>query len=253
MISLGARRGELVLHIGTSADLILRRVEGEIRSKGHDDKTAVFDGTTIPLRRWEDWERSRLRKLRREEKRRKDMEKQFGAGFHGDELVPRGAWTRSEYEGSDTGSVFSSDDDVWGGEIGGYNEHNPAFPPPPIALPPVQVSGQTLGHDEMAAILDSGFEDPHPPPTFRSHTHVSSPLQRSAYTPNGHTHDYGYIPETPNMPNSGDSVSSSVESRVGHAKKRSGGAGQKERYGPLGPLADGDDTGWGGVFKGRKI
>ena len=98
-----------------------RRVEGEIRSKGHDDKTAVFDGTTIPLRRWEDWERSRLRKLRREGKRRRDMERQYGAGFHGDELVPgRGAWVRSEYE-SDEGSVFSSDDDVWGGEIGGVS------------------------------------------------------------------------------------------------------------------------------------
>ncbi len=48
------------------------------------------------------------------------------------------------------------------------------------------------------------------------------------------------------MPNSGDSVSSSVESRAGqggHAKKRSGGAGV-DRYGPLGPLAD-DDLGWG--------
>jgi len=98
-----------------------RRVEGEIRSKGQDDKTAVFDGTTIPLRRWEDWERSRLRKLRREDKRRRDMEKQFGAGFHGDVLVPgRGAYTRSEYE-SDAGSTFSGDDDVWGGEIGGVS------------------------------------------------------------------------------------------------------------------------------------
>lgn len=97
-------------------------MEGEIRSKGHDDKTAVFDGTTIPLRRWEDWERSRLRKLRREEKRRRDMERQFGSGFHGDELVPRGGRTRSEYENSDAGSVFSSDDDVWGGEIGGVSQ-----------------------------------------------------------------------------------------------------------------------------------
>jgi chitin synthase len=104
-----------------------RRVEGEIVSKaGHDDKTAVFDGTTIPLRRWDDWERSRLRKLRREEKRRRDFERQFGAGFHGDNngmLAPgggRGGWTRSEYE-SDAGSVFSSEDDVWGADIGGVS------------------------------------------------------------------------------------------------------------------------------------
>ncbi|WVR09675.1 hypothetical protein IAU60_006750 [Kwoniella sp. DSM 27419] len=256
-----------------------RRVEGEVRSKGHDDKTAVFEGTNVPLRRWEDWEKSRLRKLRREEKRRKEMERQFGAGFHSfadnDGLGPgpRGAWTRSEYE-SDSGSVFGSEEDVWGAEIGGYNEHNPAFPPPPIALPLEQAShdGQTLGMDEMAAILDSGFDDP-PPPTFRSHQNVPSPLQR-------HQHDYGGPrygngdagPRTPELPTTGDSVSSSVESRPmggGHAKKRSGGVNQSlalglgqgaggagpgggGRYGPLGPLAD-DENGWGDGFKGKRI
>ena len=99
-----------------------RKVEGEIRSKAHDDKTAVFDGTTIPLRRWEDWERSRLRKLKREDRRRKDLERQFGSGFHGEEsYAPRGAWARSEYE-SDAGSLFSSEEDVWGSEIGGVGD-----------------------------------------------------------------------------------------------------------------------------------
>ncbi|OCF44544.1 chitin synthase 1 [Kwoniella heveanensis CBS 569] len=286
-----------------------RRVEGEIVSKaGHDDKTAVFEGTTIPLRRWEDWEKSRLRKLRREEKRRREMERQFGAGFHGpggpgaaggyggdsDSLLgpgPRGAWTRSDYE-SDSGSVFGSEEDVWGAEIGGYNEHNPAFPPPPVALPPQSYddhNGQTLGMDEMAAILDSGFDDP-PPPAFRPNGHgygsganngfdsgqAPSPLQR-------HQHDFsphhqhqqqqsryaGNEPRTPDLPTTGDSMSSSVESRPagsGHAKKRSGGVryttnnnananGNGNGYGPLGPLSNDTDTdpGWGSGFKGRKL
>jgi chitin synthase len=179
-----------------------------------------------------------------------------------------------------------------------YNEHNPAFPPPPIALPPdsfAGAGGQTLGQDEMAAILDSGFDEHPPPPTFRPNAipgsnsgYIASPLQRSAYTPpindsypnsqyhhqhqhqppyqNGYQNGYSTIdpPKTPkmglNQPHSGNSISSSVESRSGgngHAKKRSGGAGQ-DRYGPLGPLAD-DDTGWGGGygssggFKGRRI
>lgn len=114
------------------------RVEGEVRSKAHDDKTAVFDGTTIPLRRWEDWERSRLRKLRREERRRKEMERHLGnVGFYGDEgsgssdghgarngLHP---WTARNASGrsadSDTGSVWSSDEDVWGGDVGGVSIH----------------------------------------------------------------------------------------------------------------------------------
>jgi chitin synthase len=129
-----------------------RRVEGEIRSKGHDDKTAVFDGTTIPLRRWEDWEKSRLRKLKREEKRRRDFERQFGATYGGTStgdggssdghgysnsdsgrLVAPPAFgngignglgrgrARSEYE-SDAGSVFSGDEDIWGAEIGGVSD-----------------------------------------------------------------------------------------------------------------------------------
>ncbi|WWC72270.1 uncharacterized protein I206_106232 [Kwoniella pini CBS 10737] len=253
-----------------------RRVEGEIRSKGHDDKTAVFDGTTVPLRRWEDWEKSRLRKLRRDEKKRREMEKQFGAGFHGDNdglglgPTPRAAWTRSDYE-SDSGSVFGSEEDVWGAEIGGYNEHNPAFPPPPIALSTQyhhhhnydDSGGETLGMDEMAAILDSGFDDPPPPlpqSSFKTNNNIPSPLHR-------HQHDFqsnggggyfdGYGMKTPNMPTSANSVSSSIESRPqssGHAKKRSGGVNnqQAKKYGPLGPLAD-DDTGWGGDFKGRKL
>jgi chitin synthase len=143
----------------------------------------------------------------------------------------------------------------------------------------------------MAAILDSGFDDAPPPlpPTLRTYSQAPSPLMR-------HQHEYaaatqyeqqhqqqqqqharfadqdghgngGYVsidhPKTPDMPTSGNSVSSSVESRPnggGHAKKRSGGAGM-DRYGPLGPLAD-DDTGWGANgtgmgnghrFNGRKL
>lgn len=315
-----------------------RRVEGEIRSKGHDDSTAVFNGTTIPLRRWEDWEKSRLRKLRREEKRRKEMERQFGAGFHGDPRLGgdlRGMgmgerpWARSEYD-SDNGSLYSSEEDMWGGEVGGYNEHNPAFPPPPIALPPTDdpvsnINGETLGMDEMAAILDSGFDDdpqsqstypplshprphahPPPPPISRTLANAPSPVRRHQHEYNApqprfnridspsfgsgpnsarsspHSADAGryaageYVSidrqDTNDldaqMPHSGGSVSSSVESRphgVGHAKKRSGGgagigAGTGARgggYGPLGPLADvnevgrGQTRGYGGSGKDR--
>ena len=224
-----------------------------------------------------------MRKLRREEKRRRDFERQFGAGFHGDDngmLAPvggRGPWTRSEYE-SDAGSVFSSEDDVWGADIGGYNEYNPAFPPPPLALPAEahtpSSGGDTLGQDEMAAILDSGWDEPAPRLNGFGAPHGPSPLHRGAFAPdppapmryapaNGAGgYDVGsYVPiESPRTPgaspNTGDSVSSSVDSRLGgsgHAKKRSGGRTmgdrERERYGPMGPLS-GDDTGWGGRSNG---
>lgn len=199
-----------------------------------------------------------------------------------------------------------------------YNEHNPAFPPPPIALPPADDSlsntnGETLGMDEMAAILDSGFDDDpqsqstyaplshprsrahQPPPSlFRTLANAPSPVHRhqheyTAPQPRINLTDSPNFSSSPNsihssphsagasgytggqyvsidgqdkndinaqMPHSGGSVSSSVESRpygVGHAKKRSGGgpgpgAGLGVRsggYGPLGPLADVDEAGKG--------
>jgi chitin synthase len=181
-----------------------------------------------------------------------------------------------------------------------YNEHNPAFPPPPIGLPPDSLTnyhpgGNTLGMDEMASILEQGFDDPPPGAAglrAPDRSYTPSPLQRQvdktpspvryqlsdgAYGsgPNGNGNGNGYAygagsyaapppggrARTPDLdtpqPDSGNSInsiSSSIESRplgVGHAKKRSGGAGQ-ERYGPLGPLAD-DDRGWGGGYQGRKI
>ena len=149
-----------------------------------------------------------------------------------------------------------------------YNEYNPAFPPPPLALPAGDPSagGHTLGHDEMAAILDSGWEEPQSvaqPQQARQNGYAPSPLKRGAYTPpeptryaaqNGGYNVGSYVPiESPRTPgqtpNTGDSVSSSVDSRLGgsgHAKKRSGGRamGDKDRWGPLGPLAD-DSNGWG--------
>ena len=128
----------------------------------------------------------------------------------------------------------------------------------------------------MAAILDSGWDDPAPRSNGNGYgaSHVPSPLHRGAYASdppapvryapatNGGGYDVGsYVPiESPRTPgaspNTGDSVSSSVDSRLGgsgHAKKRSGGRTmgdrEKDRYGPMGPLT-GDDTGWGSRSNG---
>jgi chitin synthase len=62
-----------------------RRVDGEGKQEKvySEDKTAVFDGTSVPLRRWADWERSRLRKVRRDELRRREeeMQRDFARGM----------------------------------------------------------------------------------------------------------------------------------------------------------------------------
>ena len=54
------------------------RVDGDGQGDGHGGGEGTTIDTTVPLRRWEDWERSRLRKLKREEKRKREMER-----FHG--------------------------------------------------------------------------------------------------------------------------------------------------------------------------
>lgn len=213
-----------------------RKVEGEIVDKaGHGDKSAIFDGTTIPLRRWDDWERSRLRKLRREEKRRKQMEQAHGRGFYNDQglSAPR-QFARSDTD-SDAGSIMSTEEDQWGGDVGGYDEHNPSYPPPPIALPPeTKFTGETIGMDEMAQILDQGFEEP-PPAAWRQDRRVPSPLHR----PGGAAAGGGSSPLSPNAPESyagrreyGESTAVEPWRAQGHARQRSGG----QNYGPLGPL-----------------
>ncbi|KAJ2969608.1 hypothetical protein NUW54_g12923 [Trametes sanguinea] len=56
-----------------------RKVEGEAKGEAHGDGAHAHGVNNIPMRRWEDWERSRLRKIRREERRRRDLERMQGA------------------------------------------------------------------------------------------------------------------------------------------------------------------------------
>lgn len=64
---------------------------------------------------------------------------------------------------SDTTSIVSSvDDDKWGAQIGGYNENNPSFPPPPATLlaprEDVLQGAQVVDMHELEQMLDRGFE-----------------------------------------------------------------------------------------------
>jgi chitin synthase len=250
-----------------------RKVEGEVVDKsGHSAETAVFDGTTVPLRRWDDWERSRLRKLRREEKRRRQMEKMHGRGFYGEDgtlPTPDRGFAR-DYD-SDCGSVVSSEEDMWGGDIGGYDENNPAYPPPPQTItadqPRSSYGGPVLGLNDMAALLDQGFEEPAPAQT-RPDRNAPSPLYRgyqAAQTRSptgsgsGKSSPIGYVPEqyaalTRNSPVMG-AQSTAIESNShagSHTRQRSTGGVQNlpgspdgGNYGPLGPLDNGGNFNYG--------
>lgn len=76
-------------------------------------------------------------------------------------------YTNSDYDGSDSGSMFSSgEDDQWGGQLGDYNENSSQFPPPPIAFDPLAAGGgfdsdgDVVDANDLDAMLDQGFDDP---------------------------------------------------------------------------------------------
>jgi chitin synthase len=224
-------------------------VAGEKKGDHHGAIGGVAEGPEVPLRRWEDWERSRLRKLKREEKRRREFERAHPAGFYtGDgDLLSTRFEVRSQYDGSDTLSLASSDDDHWGQQIGGYNEHNTKYPPPPVGLhiaPNALESAKTVHAAELEAMLETGFDDrPSPPPSVNQQPtryalqdmptnvhHGYAPVSTSTsprYSP-----DTALSPTTPQTPMSGRG-------------RNTGGRGgrpprpQPPQYGPLGPLDPG--------------
>ncbi|KAK4047860.1 hypothetical protein OIO90_006021 [Microbotryomycetes sp. JL221] len=146
-----------------------RKVAGEIKG---DDGHGMLGGisTKVPLRRWEDWERSRLRKIKREERRRRDFERQFGTrATHGSYSLFDDSNAPSE-----TASSYGGDEDRWGLEIGQYNEDVPSTLPPPVGLFPVDSasSSEAGDHDtieahELELVLDQGWtEDDVATPTY---------------------------------------------------------------------------------------
>ncbi|KAI0051256.1 glycosyltransferase family 2 protein [Auriscalpium vulgare] len=223
-----------------------RKVEGEGKGEGHGESKGGPIGMSIPLRRWEDWERSRLRKIRREERRRREFERQHPSGyFAGDEHLGVRSDVHSTYDGSDNMSVTSSEDH-WGPQIGEYNENNTQFPPPPPGLHVVPQSAlqnaKTIGENDLEAMLESGWDDRPSPNASTDHLNAAQPVP-STFVPRYQLSDSparsAYAPLPPVSPTRPDAGSTGVDYRR-HAKKRSGGgSAARETYGPLGPLDPG--------------
>lgn len=220
--------------------LIYRKVEGEAKGDGHGAGSGVFDGSSVPLRRWEDWERSRLRKLKREERRRRDFERMHPSGYMTSEndLLSAPGEVRSQYgDTSDTHSVVSSEDDHWGPQIGGYNENHTQFPAPPVGL---FVSGhgadgnKVVGGAELEAMLESGFDDESESPQ-RTPT-SSSAMYAARYQ----------LSDNPSQQRLMSYASSDSGSRTPPVLHQPYGTRIEERsrtgekYGPLGPLDPGE-------------
>jgi chitin synthase len=225
---------------------------------------------SVPLRRWEDWERSRLRKIRREEKRRREFARAHPQGFvAGDEFlsVPHSD-AHSQYDGSDATSIASSDDQ-WGSNIGEYNENHAQYPPPPVGLHQLPqhavASGKIIGEGALEAMLESGWDEGPSPNASTDALHSapshSVPQTPGYYLPPGISKAPRYnlsdgpqpqfgggyapvsrsgmnSPVTPGTPVSAVAKSSALEDGwKTHVKKRSGGGSERNNhYGPLGPL-----------------
>lgn len=136
-----------------------RKVEGERKGGGHGDVDGVFAAASVPLRRWEDWERSRLKKQAREEKRRRDLEQQFGGQFWNDQPPPP-VQSQQDHRGNLMPSRRDSDafsdstqEDVWGAQIGVYEDSKP--PPTKIVRHTMIVENHdVLGAGELEAMLE---------------------------------------------------------------------------------------------------
>ncbi|BGP10022.1 hypothetical protein JCM10049v2_005905 [Rhodotorula toruloides] len=160
-----------------------RKVAGE--TKGGDDHGAtggVSAASSVPLRRWEDWEKSRLRKIRREEKRRREFERQFGTrAVHPHHSI-------STFAESETASSFGGpDEDRWGQQIGAYNEDATSLEnvPPPVGLYSLDEveddDDQTLNQHDLVNVLEVGWDDASP---------VGSPLPGATYPHHGNGSGY---------------------------------------------------------------
>jgi chitin synthase len=223
-------------------------VEGETKGEGHGDGGGKKNVQAVPMRRWEDWERSRLRKLKREERRRREFERAHPSGYFPGDLLSVRTDTRSQYDGSDTLSIGSSDDDHWGHQIGGYNEHNASYPPPPAGLYiPSQAlqNAKTVDASELEAMLESGFDDrPTPPTSTYAPRYQLSDTGSSMQLAGIGGHGYAPLtratsPGAGHVPPSINNVLSPTSPTLhmsGESPRLTARHGSGDRYGPLGPL-----------------
>lgn len=131
-----------------------RKVAGQGKDVGHDGDTQT--AAAVPLRRWEDWERSRIRKIKRDAKRRQDMERKFGNRLFS-------ASESERWDSSETASLATSggEDDRYNLQIGQYDETAAGHHPPPPGLYRLSDTGShvTYQEDQMAAILDEEWDE----------------------------------------------------------------------------------------------
>ncbi|KAI5478544.1 chitin synthase, glycosyltransferase family 2 protein [Pseudohyphozyma bogoriensis] len=172
-----------------------RVVAGEVRGEDGHGKSDGLVAQDVPLRRWEDWERSRLRKIKREQKRKQEFERTFGTkAYHGTSRDGISSYADSTAP-SDTASLFSTSDesDRWGLQIGAYSEDQPSAAAPPVGL--YNVDEESEGHEtidahEMELVLEQGWADEAQSPSPLTGQAGYSNIGYGSPPPNGPAHRF---------------------------------------------------------------
>ncbi|WFC99083.1 chitin synthase [Malassezia yamatoensis] len=153
-----------------------RKIMGEIKGESAATVDAEIHNSlkAVPQRQWEDWERSRVRKLQRDERRRAELQNQFGSGFYNDSQdsqtitdasrPPRVEPALRRADRSDaTIDSTDRDDDRWGDQIGAYDENQ--LPPEllrsnrPMSMVQNNRMSSMVSENDMEDLLQSGWAE----------------------------------------------------------------------------------------------
>ncbi|PKI84541.1 hypothetical protein MVES_001826 [Malassezia vespertilionis] len=149
-----------------------RKVQGETKGDSHAaDDDGYIAALKVPMRKWTDWEHSRIRKLKRDERRRMEMEQQFGNQFYNDSArdpngypLPPLLMHPAIEANSDEVSIRTTDtdDDRWGDQVGDYDENQA----PPELLSSTRPMSSYMTQDssifnenDLEDILQDGWGD----------------------------------------------------------------------------------------------
>ncbi|KAL1920811.1 uncharacterized protein VTP21DRAFT_11446 [Calcarisporiella thermophila] len=118
-----------------------RKVTGETKGDDHGKKEGLFDASKVPMKRWEDWERQRVRKAKRRERQRATI---ASAAHLQHQVIPGDDDSRTHlFSQNSNYEEYSDIGDDLGPPQQPYDYHNgigyaPPMPPPPQTQQPQQ-------------------------------------------------------------------------------------------------------------------
>ncbi|KAI8139318.1 chitin synthase-domain-containing protein [Fennellomyces sp. T-0311] len=173
-----------------------RKVTGETKGEHHGQKDGVFDPSKVPLRRWEDYERRRIRAVRRREKKLRELGPvhMTHAIINGDDDQQRLMQSEDDLSTNYTGSDMSSAqnnpmhyfDPSKEAPVKSGSGYYPSFrpqaqpqaqaqtPPPPLPKQPSQHQPRPLPQQQQRPPPPGGGYYPRPPPVRQE----SAPYQQ---------------------------------------------------------------------------